>query len=49
MIKELKLMLKKYQDMQKKGSEYVSIDQVTNDLYRLQQDARLKRIPKDLR
>ena len=45
MIKELKKMSKKYQDMAKQ-SEYVSIGQVINDLYQLIGDARIKRLPK---
>jgi hypothetical protein len=48
MIKELQELLKKYQQLQK-TSEYVSIDQVTNDLYYMIQDQRLKRLPKDQR
>ena len=48
MIREIKTLCAKYQEMQNK-SEYVSIGQVVNDLYRLLGDARLKRIPKDER
>ena len=48
MIKELKAALKKYEEMSR-NSEYVSIAQVKNDLFRLMMEARLKRIPKSER
>ena len=48
MIKEIKQLRKKYREMAKK-SEYVSIGQVENDLYRLESEARLKGLPKDER
>ena len=48
MIKELKVMQKKYQEMSK-GSEYVSLGQVVNDLHYLIVEARLKRLPKNER
>ena len=48
MIKEIKRLLDKYQTMAK-GSEYVALGQVTNDLYVLLREARTLRIPKHLR
>jgi len=48
MIKEIKLLLEKYKKMQQ-HFEYVSIGQVTQDVHRLLQDARIKRIPKSER
>jgi hypothetical protein len=48
MIKELKAVKKKYEQLQR-TSEYVDIGQVVNDLYYLIQDQRLKRIPRDER
>ena len=48
MIKEIKRLETKYRAIAKR-SEYVPIGDVLNDLYHLQQDARLKRIPKDRR
>ena len=48
MIKEILALMEKYKDMSRR-SEYVSIGQVTNDLYQLSMEARLKRIPKRLR
>lgn len=49
MIKDIKSVLEKYQAIQKRGSEYISIDHIINDLYHLLQDARLKRLPADER
>ena len=48
MIKELKELLDKYIHMHK-TSEYVSIDQVTNDIYYLIQAIRIKRLPENER
>jgi len=48
MIKEIKVLRKKYQTIAK-HSEYISINDVLCDLYHLEQDARLKRIPKSER
>jgi len=45
MIKEIKQLLQKYKEVAKK-SEYISIGQVINDLYQLESEARLKKIPK---
>ena len=41
MIRELEKYLKKYNEIAK-NSEYVSVAQVTDDLYRLIMEARLK-------
>lgn len=46
MIKEIKKLRDKYRKIAK-NSEYVSVGQVLNDLYQLEQEVRLKRIPKD--
>lgn len=46
MIKEIKQLQKKYDDMLKQNLEYVSVGQIVNDLYQLARDCRLKRIPK---
>lgn len=48
MITEIKKLEKKYQRIAK-HSDYVSVGDVLNDLYRLKQEIRLKRISKDLR
>ena len=48
MIKEIRKLRDKYRKISK-NSEYVSIGQVLNDLYHLEQEVRLKRIPKDER
>ena len=48
MIKELKRILNKYMEM-RKNSEYVSIEEVVNDLYYLIQSQRIKRLPKSER
>ena len=48
MIKEIKLLRKKYNEILKK-SEYISIQEVITDLYRLEMEARIKRIPKNKR
>lgn len=48
MITEIKKLEAKYQKIAKR-SEYVSVGEVLNDLYRLKQGVRLKRIPKDQR
>jgi len=48
MITEIKKIRDKY-DKIAKHSEYVPVVEVLNDLYHLEQDARLKRIPKDRR
>jgi len=45
MIKAIKRMLQKYNDLSKKA-EYVNIAQVKNDLYELLMESRLLRIPK---
>jgi len=45
MIKEIKKLRDKYNKIAK-HSEYVSVGDVLCDLYHLEQDARLKRIPK---
>jgi len=48
MIKEIRKLRDKYEKISK-NSEYVSIGGVLNDLYQLEQEARLKRIPKNER
>ena len=48
MIKEIKELEKKYRAIAKR-SEYVSVGDVLNDLYRLKQDVRINRLPKDER
>lgn len=49
MIKEIRAVQKKYEQLQKQNVEYANIAEVVNDLYRLVRDARLKRIPKNER
>lgn len=49
MIREIKKIQDKYIQLQKKNFEYVSIDEVTNDLYQLMREIRLKRLPKSER
>ena len=48
MIKEIRKIRDKYNKIAK-HSEYINIAEILRDLYRLEQDARLKRIPKDQR
>ena len=48
MIKEIRKYRDKYRKISK-NSEYVSVVEVLCDLYHLEQDARLKRIPKNER
>lgn len=48
MITEIKRVEAKYRAIAK-HSEYVSVTDILCDLYRLQQEARLKRIPKNQR
>ena len=48
MITEIKRLEAKYRAIAK-HSEYVSVGEVLRDLYRLQMEARLKRIPKNQR
>jgi len=48
MIAELKQMMEKYQRLSRK-TDYVSSHEVAGDFYRLIQEARLKRIPKNER
>lgn len=48
MITEIKKIEAKYRAIAK-HSEYVSVQEILVDLYRLEQEARLKRIPKDQR
>ena len=48
MIKEIRKIRDKYNKIAK-HSEYVSVVDVLCDLYHLEQDARLKRIPKSER
>ena len=48
MIKEIRKLREKYKEMSK-NSEYVSIGQVENDLYQLESEARIKRLPKNER
>lgn len=48
MITEIKSLLERYKLIQK-GSEYIAIGQVINDLHALQMECRLKRIPKNER
>lgn len=48
MITEIKKLEAKYRAIAK-HSEYVSVGDVLCDLYHLQQDARIKRIPKSQR
>lgn len=45
MIREIKALEKKYRIISK-HSEYVNVSEVLCDLHRLEQDARIKRIPK---
>lgn len=49
MIKEIKQKIKKYQEISKQGSEYVSIPEILNDLSYLLTEARIKRLPKNQR
>lgn len=46
MIKEIKHLIKKYQDIAKNGAEIVYITEIMNDLYQLIGQARIKRLPK---
>ena len=48
MIREINKVFLKYKEISKK-SEYVSVGEVTNDLYQLLQECRIKRMPKHLR
>lgn len=48
MITEIKRLEAKYQAIAK-HSEYVNVAEILLDLYRLQMEARLKRIPKNQR
>lgn len=48
MIKEIRKYRNKYERISK-NSEYVSVTQVLCDLYQLEQEVRLKRIPKNER
>ena len=48
MIKEIRKIRNKYNKIAE-HSEYVSVGDILCDLYHLEQDARLKRIPKDKR
>ena len=48
MIKEINILEKKYKAIAKR-SEYVSVGEVLNDLYRLKMDVRIKRLPKNER
>jgi len=48
MIKEIQKYRDKYKKISK-HSEYVSVTEILCDLYHLEQDARLKRIPKNKR
>ena len=48
MIKEIQKYRDKYRKISK-HSEYISVGDILNDLYRLEMEARLKRIPKDKR
>ena len=48
MITEIKKLEAKYRKIAK-HSEYVSVGDVLNDLYKLKQDIRLKRLPKNQR
>lgn len=48
MIKEIRKYRDKYRKISK-NSEYVSVTEILCDLYRLEQEARLKRIPKNKR
>jgi len=46
MIKEIKRLAEKYRKISL-HSEYVSVNEIMCDLYRLEQEARIKRIPKN--
>ena len=48
MIKEIRKYRDKYEKISK-HSEYVSVNDILCDLYRLEQEARLKRVPKSER
>lgn len=48
MIKEIKRLKNKYMKI-REHSEYVSLDQIINDLHRLEQDVRINILPKDER
>ncbi|KKN55768.1 hypothetical protein LCGC14_0579170 [marine sediment metagenome] len=48
MITEIKKLESKYREISK-YSEYVNVAEVLCDLHRLEQDARIKRIPKNQR
>ena len=48
MIKIIRRYAEKYRKISK-HSEYISVTEVMNDFYRLEQEARLKRIPERLR
>ena len=48
MIKKIRAYRDKYRKIAK-NSEYISVGQVLNDLYQLELDVRLSRIPKDKR
>ncbi len=48
MITEIKKLESKYRAIAK-HSEYVNVAEILCDLHRLEQDARIKRIPKDQR
>ena len=48
MIKVIRRYAEKYRKISK-HSEYVNVTEVMNDFYRLEQEARLKGIPKRLR
>lgn len=48
MIRELQKLRKKYKEISK-NSEYISIIQVMTDLYQLENETRVKRLPKNER
>ena len=48
MIRYIQALRKKYTQI-RKNSEYVSIDEVQNMLYRIEQEMRVRRLPKDQR
>jgi hypothetical protein len=49
MIREIKRIQEKYIQLQKQNIEYVSICDITNDLYQLIREIRIKRLPKSER
>lgn len=48
MIKEIKQLIKKYKEISR-NYDSVTVHQILSDLYRLESEARIKRIPKNER